>query len=178
MLLTIETTHKPATDLGYLLHKHPDRWQTFDLSFGQAHVFYPEASEDRCTACLLLDVDPVGMVRGKRRDQSFLLGALRQRPALCGLVLHERGDLAGFRHGDGWPLQRSPRTGDDADSVDRPGSMSCRFVAAKISCIGFSSRWVTRSKPFGIPSMNASPNGARVPITRLPSAGQKRFPNC
>lgn len=74
MLLTISTTHNPATDLGYLLHKHPDRFQSFDLSFGQAHVFYPEAAADRCTACLLLDVDPVGMIRGKGRDQRFLLG--------------------------------------------------------------------------------------------------------
>src|SRR5688572_2752472 len=74
MLLTISTEHKPATDLGFLLHKHPDRFQTFDLSFGQAHIFYPEVTEDRCTACLLLDVDPVGMVRGKSRDQGFLLG--------------------------------------------------------------------------------------------------------
>jgi len=76
MLLTITTTHQPATDLGYLLHKRPDRFQSFDLSFGQAHVFYPEVTEDCCTACLLLDVDPVGMVRGKRRDggDSFLLG--------------------------------------------------------------------------------------------------------
>ncbi len=74
MLLTISTEHNPATDLGFLLHKHPDRFQSFDLSFGQAHVFYPEATEDRCSACLLLEVDPIGMVRGKRRDQSFLLG--------------------------------------------------------------------------------------------------------
>ena len=65
MLLTITTTHRPATDLGYLLHKHPERFQSFDLSFGKAHVFYPEAADERCTACLLLDVDPVGMVRGK-----------------------------------------------------------------------------------------------------------------
>lgn len=65
MLLTISTTHVPATDLGYLLHKHPDRCQAFQLSFGRAHVFYPEASDDRCTACLLLEVDPVGLVRGK-----------------------------------------------------------------------------------------------------------------
>jgi hypothetical protein len=65
MLLTISTNRQPATDLGYLLHKHPDRCQTFDLSFGQAHVFYPEAAENSCTACLLLDVDPVGLVRGK-----------------------------------------------------------------------------------------------------------------
>jgi 3' terminal RNA ribose 2'-O-methyltransferase Hen1 len=68
MLLSITTTHRPATDLGYLLHKNPARAQTFDLSFGKAHVFYPEAAEDRCTACLLLDVDPVGLVRGKSAE--------------------------------------------------------------------------------------------------------------
>jgi 3' terminal RNA ribose 2'-O-methyltransferase Hen1 len=65
MLLSITTTCAPATDLGFLLHKHPDRHQSFDLSFGTAHVFYPEANAERCTACLLLDVDPVRLVRGK-----------------------------------------------------------------------------------------------------------------
>lgn len=65
MLLTISTTHRPAGDLGYLLHKHPGRFQSCDLSFGKAHVFYPEATEDGCSACLLLDVDPVRLVRGK-----------------------------------------------------------------------------------------------------------------
>jgi 3' terminal RNA ribose 2'-O-methyltransferase Hen1 len=64
MLLTVTTTHRPATDLGYLLAKNPARCQSFSLSFGQAHVFYPEAKEDRCTAALLLDLDPVGLVRG------------------------------------------------------------------------------------------------------------------
>ncbi len=66
MLLTISTTHAPAGDLGYLLHKHPDRCQSFDLPFGKAHVFYPESGEDRCTAALLLDVDPIGLVRNRR----------------------------------------------------------------------------------------------------------------
>jgi 3' terminal RNA ribose 2'-O-methyltransferase Hen1 len=66
MLLTVTTTHTPATDLGFLLHKNPARPQAFDLSFGRAHVFYPEAGESRCTAALLLDVDPVGLVRGRR----------------------------------------------------------------------------------------------------------------
>ncbi|HET9477770.1 MAG TPA: 3' terminal RNA ribose 2'-O-methyltransferase Hen1 [Pyrinomonadaceae bacterium] len=66
MLLTISTTYQPATDLGYLLHKNPARLHTFPLSFGQAHVFYPEATADRCTAALLLDVDPVGLVRNRR----------------------------------------------------------------------------------------------------------------
>jgi 3' terminal RNA ribose 2'-O-methyltransferase Hen1 len=63
MLLTITTARRPATDLGHLLHKHPERLQSFSLPFGQAHVFYPEASEERCTAALLLDVDPVGLIR-------------------------------------------------------------------------------------------------------------------
>lgn len=73
MLLTITTTHQPANDLGYLLHKHPERFQSFDLSFGKAHVYYPEVSAERCSACLLLDVDAVGMVRGRNAEQSFLL---------------------------------------------------------------------------------------------------------
>ncbi len=66
MLLTITTTHNPATDLGYLLHKHPDRSQTFPLSWGKAQVFYPEATVDRCTAALIIDIDPVELVRGKQ----------------------------------------------------------------------------------------------------------------
>ena len=66
MLLTITTTHRPATDLGYLLHKNPARLHSFALSFGEAHVFYPEATNERCTAALLLDVDPVGLVRNRR----------------------------------------------------------------------------------------------------------------
>jgi 3' terminal RNA ribose 2'-O-methyltransferase Hen1 len=66
MLLTLTTTHQPATDLGYLLHKNPAKLQTFELSFGKAHVFYPEATDERCTAALLLDVDQVGLVRGHK----------------------------------------------------------------------------------------------------------------
>ncbi|WP_150236739.1 3' terminal RNA ribose 2'-O-methyltransferase Hen1 [Nocardiopsis quinghaiensis] len=63
MLLTITTTANPATDLGFLLHKHPDRAQSFGQSFGTAHVFYPEATEERCTAALLLDVDAQALLR-------------------------------------------------------------------------------------------------------------------
>jgi 3' terminal RNA ribose 2'-O-methyltransferase Hen1 len=73
MLLTIATTHVPATDLGYLLHKHPEKLQTFELAFGKAHVFYTEASAERCEAALLLDIDPVGLVRGKSRNAEGLL---------------------------------------------------------------------------------------------------------
>ncbi|RYD67120.1 MAG: 3' terminal RNA ribose 2'-O-methyltransferase Hen1, partial [Verrucomicrobiaceae bacterium] len=66
MLLTITTTHQPATDLGYLLAKNPARVQTFDLSFGKVHVFYPEATPEQCTAAVLLDIDPIGLVRGRQ----------------------------------------------------------------------------------------------------------------
>jgi len=71
MLLTLTTTHSPASDLGYLLHKHPGRVQTFSLAFGEAHVFYPESTPDRCTAALLIDVDPVALVRGKGRERTL-----------------------------------------------------------------------------------------------------------
>ncbi|MBN8246939.1 MAG: 3' terminal RNA ribose 2'-O-methyltransferase Hen1 [Verrucomicrobia bacterium] len=77
MLLTLTTTHRPATDLGHLLRKHPERVQSFTLNFGRARVFYPEAGESRCTAALLVEVDPVGLVRD-RRGPSGEGGALDQ----------------------------------------------------------------------------------------------------
>ena len=66
MLLTITTTHRPATDLGHLLRKHPAKVHSFEQSFGRAQVFYPEAADERCTVALLLEVDPVGLVRNRR----------------------------------------------------------------------------------------------------------------
>jgi SAM-dependent methyltransferase len=73
MLLTITTTYQPATDLGYLLHKNPARLQSLEITGGQAHVFYPEATAERCTAALLLDLDPVGLVRGRGNGEGFAL---------------------------------------------------------------------------------------------------------
>ena len=65
MLLTLTTTHTPATDLGFLLMKHPDNVHTADLAFGTATLFYPEATEARCTAALMVEVDPIELVRGR-----------------------------------------------------------------------------------------------------------------
>lgn len=74
MLLTVTTTHKPATDIGFLLHKNPENLHSVEMNFGTAHVFYPEATEERCTAALLLDVDPVKLVRkGGRPGKNFSL---------------------------------------------------------------------------------------------------------
>jgi len=65
MLLTLRVIGPNAPGLGYLLHKHPDKLQTFPLAFGQAFVFYPESTEEAVTAALLLDLDPVALVRGR-----------------------------------------------------------------------------------------------------------------
>lgn len=77
MLLTVTTTYQPATDLGYLLRKNPGRPQSFGLNFGTASVFYPEATSERCTCALLVEVDPVALVR-RRRGPSGEGGVLDQ----------------------------------------------------------------------------------------------------
>lgn len=64
VLLTITTTHDPADELGYLLGKHPDRMHRVELSFGVATLCFPEVTSRRCTAALVVDVDPVRLVRG------------------------------------------------------------------------------------------------------------------
>src|ERR1700722_2543182 len=92
VLLTITTTRPPATDLGFLLHKHPDRVQTFRQPTGQAHVFFPEATSERCTAALLLEVDPVGLVRGRAPGsapaEGFALGQyVNDRPYAASSLL-------------------------------------------------------------------------------------------
>jgi 3' terminal RNA ribose 2'-O-methyltransferase Hen1 len=89
VLLTVTTTHQPATDLGYLLYKHPDRVQSFDLPVGTAHVCYPRADPDECTAALLLDVDPIDLVRGRRPGPAdFALGQyVNDRPYVASSLL-------------------------------------------------------------------------------------------
>jgi 3' terminal RNA ribose 2'-O-methyltransferase Hen1 len=90
VLLTLTTTAtstaEPATDLGYLLHKHPDRAQTFPVAAGSAHVFYPRAEPQVCTAALLLEIDPIALVRG--RPDAFALGQyVNDRPYAAGSML-------------------------------------------------------------------------------------------
>ena len=89
MLVTLSTTHAPATDLGFLLHKNPARAQRVDVSTGTAHVFYTEANEDRCTAALLLEVDPIGLVRTARAsgDDGALAQYVNDRPYAASSLL-------------------------------------------------------------------------------------------
>ena len=89
MYLTITSTADCATDLGFLLHKHPGRAQSFEVAAGTAHVFYPEATEQRCTAALLLEVDPIALVRGRRfGGDTFSLGQyVNDRPYAASSML-------------------------------------------------------------------------------------------
>jgi len=80
MFVSIATTHRPATDLGFLLMKHPERLHEVELNFGKATIFYPEASESRCEAAMVVDVDPVGLVRGKGESDGFLDQYVNDRP--------------------------------------------------------------------------------------------------
>jgi 3' terminal RNA ribose 2'-O-methyltransferase Hen1 len=111
VLLTLTTTHRPATDLGYLLVKHPDRVHSFDVPTGTAHVLYPEATEERCTAALLLDVDPARPTGGRGRSpepESFTLGRfVNDRPYAASSLLAAA-------------LARVFRSALRGDSKDRP----------------------------------------------------------
>ena len=79
MLLTISTTHQPATDLGFLLHKNPGRVHSVAMSFGLVSVVFAEASDERCTAAVLVEVDPVGLVRGRRGNDFSLAQCVNDR---------------------------------------------------------------------------------------------------
>lgn len=83
MLVTVTSTAPSASNLSHLLRKHPDRAQAFPLSVGTAHVFYPEVSDERCTVAMLLEVDPIGLVRDKRfrgSDAATLARYVNDRP--------------------------------------------------------------------------------------------------
>src|SRR5262245_14389249 len=90
MLLTLTTTHRPATDLGFLLRKNPARAQTFELPFGEVRVFYPEANDERCTCALQVVVDPIGLVRrrgGPAGDRGALEQYVNDRPYVASSFL-------------------------------------------------------------------------------------------
>lgn len=88
MLVSLTSTTPVATDLGYLLHKHPDRVRSVDVGFGRAHVFYPEATAQRCTATTYVEVDPFGPARHRRpRRAQGLEPYLNDRPYAASSML-------------------------------------------------------------------------------------------
>src|SRR5262245_36735095 len=80
MFVSIATTYRPATDLGFLLVKHPDRVHEVELTFGKGFVFFPEANAERCEAVLAIEVDSVGLVRGRGQGEGLLDKYVNDRP--------------------------------------------------------------------------------------------------
>jgi len=127
MLLTITTTAPPATDLGYLLHKNPTRAQSFAMTFGQAHVFYPEARHARCTAALLLEIDPVGLVRRQPGDNRTLAEYVNDRPYVA-------SSFMSVAIGDVFGTAMAGRCRERPDLAASPMRLEAKLVA--IPCRG------------------------------------------
>ncbi len=129
MLLTISTTHRPATDLGYLLHKHPDRVQEFSQSFGTSTVLYPEAGDERCTVLLTLDIDPIRLARarGKGSPDFGLAQYVNDRP-------YAASSLLGAAMADVFSTARAGRCDSRQDLADGP--IPLEIVIPVLPCRG------------------------------------------
>ena len=165
MLLTISTTHAPATDLGFLLHKNPASVQSRELSFGVAHVLYPEASAERCTAALVLDVDPVSLIRGPSAASSGVDEYVNDRPyvasSFMSVAIAQLFGTAMNGHSKERPGARGDR--DPARGAPCP---PCRAAAARSSCARSSSRSATRSMSRRTCSTSGSRSGATAGTSR------------
>jgi len=122
MLLTLTTTHRPATDLGYLLHKHPNRCQTTSFGPGTVNIFYPIATQEKCTAALLLDIDPIALIRGKGRGKSSLPldQYVNDRPYVCSSFMSAALSKA-FRSALNGQCKERP------ELVDTPMPLHCKI---------------------------------------------------
>jgi 3' terminal RNA ribose 2'-O-methyltransferase Hen1 len=165
VLLTITSTATPATDLGFLLHKHPGRVQEFDVSVGRAHVFYPEAGEQRCTAALLLEVDPIALVRGRRSgapDAFSLAQYVNDRP-------YAASSMLAVALGRVFRTALAGRCDARPDLPDRPLPLDIHVPA--LACAGGSAMAERLFAPLGW-SVRATP----VPLDpTVPAWGESRY---
>ncbi len=162
MLLTITTTARPATDLGFLLVKHPQRVQAFEQSFGTAHVFYPDADEERCTAALLLDVDPVKLAKTRRTPDVSLGQYVNDRPyAASSLLASAMANVF-----------RSAMRGRSADRPELAATpMPLTITLPALPCLGGPEAAVRVFEPLGW-KVDARP----IPLDeRFPEWGDSRY---
>jgi hypothetical protein len=139
VLLTITTTYQPATDLGYLLHKHPARVQRFGLGWGDAVVFYPEATESRCTAALLLDVNPVALAREREHQLSAYVSP--QAYTVNSMMSTALTEV--FRTAMAGRCEKRPELVNTPLPLEVHPCRRCRVAAARACCASCSSRWAT-----------------------------------
>ena len=139
MLLTLTSEAPPAADLGYLLHKNPARAQSFTLTFGKAHVFYPEATDTRCTAALLLEIDSIGLVRKRGGDSRTLEEYVNDRPYVASSFMSVAiGDVFGTAM-SGRCKERPQLATQQLPLEARLAVLPCRLV--NHSCADCLSRW-------------------------------------
>lgn len=171
MLLTLSTTRAPATDLGFLLHKHPDRAQAFDAGVGTAHVFYPEAGEDRCTAAVLLEVDPVGLVRD--RGGVALAQYVDDRPyATSSLLAVALRKVFGTAMAGRCPARPELAAGPLPLEVALP-AVSCRGDAGLVTRLFAPLGWAVEATP--VPLDETVPDWGDSPYVRLLLRGELRL---
>lgn len=171
MLLTLTTTHRPATDLGHLLRKNPARPQSFELTFGRAHVFYPEATPESCTAALLVEVDPVGLVRNRRGpagEGGLLDQYVNDRP-------YAASSFLSVAIAEVFGSALAGQSKERPDLADQP--VPLRAVLSALPCRGgLGSARVPRAESGGGPDSSSpeilqrlfAPLGYRITATRLP----------
>ena len=164
MLLTISTTHAPATDLGYLLHKNPERIQDFDLSFGKAHIFYPEATEQKCTIAMLLDIDPIGLVR-RQKNEFSLFQYVNDRPYVASSFMSVAISRV-FGTAMSGRCKKNRNSSSKRFRLNRK-YLYFRVVAVKVFYEGYSSRLDISFLLQDSFLMRNSRNGGRVHITLL-----------
>jgi 3' terminal RNA ribose 2'-O-methyltransferase Hen1 len=154
VFLTIGTTSTglsaPATELGFLLHKNPARPQSLSVAGGTAHVVYPEATDERCTVALLLEVDPIALVRsGKgRAAEGFTLGQyVNDRPyAASSLLAVALGKL--FRTAMIGRCDARPELAARAIALDiRVPALPCRGGAAMAERLFSPLGWSVDARP-------------------------------
>jgi 3' terminal RNA ribose 2'-O-methyltransferase Hen1 len=122
MLLTITCEAEQATDLGYLLHKNPANLFEKETWFGKVRVFYSEVEERRCTVAVLLEVDPVGLVRGK---STTLDQYVNDRPYVASSLMSVAlGDVFGTALG-GRSKERPERVGEVMPLQARLAAVDC-----------------------------------------------------
>ena len=157
----------PATDLGYLLAKHPGRGADVRAcAFGDGpRLLSARRPTSAARRALLLDVDPVGLSRARRSRQRIAARAVRERSTVRRLVLPERGYRAGVRLGARRAAARSrPTLVDTADSTRRRPAVAAVPRRGAACCAGCSSRWDTR--------VQADPRAAGHRASRIGAAAR------
>lgn len=165
MFLTIATTRQPATDLGYLLRKNPGKTHVFEQSFGRAHLFFPEATDTACAVALLLEIDPVGLVRNRRGPA----GAGRSLEQYVSDRPYAASSFLSVAIGDVFRSAMAGKAKERAELVDTP--IPLKAVVSSVPCHGGEVLLKRLFEPLGY---SVSAEGRPLDET-FPEWGQSRY---